>query len=1284
MEVTAPVSTPVGSTLVPLTEPPFKRRPGLLPERSAQLVVTPHPLTTHGQTSVAVLMQDGETLLAVLQRHGVTDAWIVEVGGLRVPALMWGRTRVHHAQVIECRPVVQKDVIKIIAFAALAYFTIGAGGFAAGALGGSTWGIGQFAASMLGAVAFAAGAMVINRLLPPPKRGGMDLSANTTEPTYSLSGGRNQMRTWQPMSLVLGQPYCVPDLAGQPWTYFAGEDQYLVQQFHAGINCHSVANVRIGQTGIEDYQDITLRAYNLPGNTYATGLPANSVDTIAGGLLDAPTGTGPWVQRTTSVNTLQIGIDIEGNIFGVNSSSGAYESRTVLLEVQYAVAGSGNWVNLDTGATYRASRQVPGFGWVITGTGDSTESVWGPTMVTEWYDVPYAVGTASLTNASTKPLRTQFKIDVPAGQYDVRLRKITANETSTSAQNAVQWTQLKSFQQDLTSYPGQSILAMTAKASGQLSGAVDELNWIATAKSMLIWTGTAWATATDRTNGLSNPGAQILMLARGIYDEDGNLVAGLGWPDSRIDVEGLKRFMVWCTAKGLTFDALIQDAMSHEDLIGVIAYAGLGTIDWPNGRLGVQWLDDAQPVEGVINMGNIKAQSFSVTYDTNDRADEIEYGYFDRARSNTWNSLRVTAPGVTNPRTTARLSNMGITTEAHAALLARHAMAQNIYMAKSITFEQDLEFLTYRRGTVLALSHDMTQWGYSGRIQQASESGGVVTLTLDDTIPATGPGGASSRYMGLRLVGETQYRVFSIAPFTGSTRTVQLVGAWPAGVALPGANGQPLDALWIYDFKATPGQKVVVAKIEPGDSQAGARVTVVPLPDEFWPYVTSGAYTPPPNISLLDRLPDVTSASVSEILKRQGNTYAADLTVSFELSEHVGTVRVYGAPNGGPLQLMGSTESRQFTWTAALSETWDIELRPFNLLGQVGGKARIRYAVQGLSVPPPDVAQFTIAGDVLGWSAVDVVDLAGYKIRFQYGQNTWWGTAADLHDGLITEMPYTLVNRPAGPVTLLIKAVDTTGNESVNATAILTDLGDPLVDNIVMDWPQHPTWPGTKTRCSVVDGVLKADAVDALYGEATAPFYGADGAEFYSASQSVGMVYEFAVLSAMAGRITLAHSITAAGYVIEYQLDNSSAFFGSDADAFYGDSAALFYESPSAWTVWPGWLDISGAQEVRFRISTQGGPGVETINTLSVRLDVPDVTLTFDDLPIAVGGTRLAVPAGLSSIKNVKLTVQGTAAGGISARYTDKQNLTLGPLVTVHNADGTQVTGLIDAVVQAY
>ncbi len=1217
--------------------------------RQLRLVRTPHPLTTQGQTSLALIMGEHETLATLLQRHDVDASWIVEVGGLQVPHLMWSRTRVKHGQIIECRRTVQKDVVRVVALVALAFYapTLAVSmGFTAG----------TFTAALASAAIMAAGALVINRVLPPTVAARMDMASNTAEPTYSLSGGRNSQRLWQPMALVLGQPYAVFDLASQPYTYFAGEDQYLIQVFHLGVNCHRVSSLKIGQTDLVDYSDVSISARGLSGNVYSTTLPSTNVDSIVGALLDAPASPGAWVTRTSSAGTRRLAVDLEATLYGVNTQNGAWERRDLDLDIQYAVANSNNWVNFPTG-TFRL---------------DSTGAR------------QYApAGKAWLSGSSSKAVRLSIQLDVPSGQYDVRIRKINVNDNSTSAQNQISWMQLRSFQTDPASYPGQALLALNVKASGQLNGAIDELNGVLTAKPMPHWNGSGWVTATDRTNGLSNPGTILLAYIRGFFDENGRLMAGLGWPDSRIDIEGLKRFTLWCTAKSFTFDAFIQDPLSHEDLIDAIAYAGLGTRAWVDGRLGVQWLDPDQPMEGVINMGNMKAQSFSVQYDTNDRADEIEYGYFDRSQGNSWNALRVLAPGVTMPRSTARLSNLGITTEAHAATLARHAMAQNLYMAKAITFEQDLEHLTYGRGTVLALSHDMTQWGYGGRLRGVSVVSGVVTLDLDDAVPASGPGGASSRSIGLRLLGEAQYRIFTVQAFTGTARTVTLVGAWPSGVPLPGASGQVHDALWIYDFRATPGQKVVVSSIEPGDSQSGARVTVVPLPDEFWPYVWTGAYTPPPNRSLLSTRTKITAASVKEVLKRQGNTFYTELTAQFDTEGTPDTVQVWGSSSGGLPQLLGTTMDRSFTWMGGLSETWSIELRPFKGAFP-GNQLSLTYTVQGLSLPPPSISSFTLSGNVLSWTPVEAIDLAGYKIRFNYGNNSWWPTAADLHDGLITESPYTLVNRPAGPATLLIKAVDTTGNESTTAATIITDLGDPLVDNIINSWPQHPTWTGTKTNCAVAAGILVATAIDKFYGNDNQPLYGSESSAFYQVTQSAAMVYEFSLLSDGNGRMTLAHSITAASYTIEYQRDSAAAFYGSDGDYFYGADGSLFYDQPEPWEVWPGQLETIHREEVRFRISTQGGQGVESINTLSANLDVPDVNLTFNDLVISAAGTRLSVPSGLVAIKNVQITVQADGNGGAAARYSDKQNLTLGPLINVLDSTGTPVAGLIDAVVQAY
>jgi hypothetical protein len=73
----------------------------------------------------------------------------------------------------------------------------------------------------------------------------------------------------------------------------------------------------------------------------------------------------------------------------------------------------------------------------------------------------------------------------------------------------------------------------------------------------------------------------------------------------------------------------------------------------------------------------------------------------------------------------------------------------------------------------------------------------------------------------------------------------------------------------------------------------------------------------------------------------------------------------------------------------------------------------------------------------------------------------------------------------AGQITLMIKALDTSGNESVNAAIIVTDLGDPLVDNVLLSWPQAPGWLGTITNGVVLADVLQAAETDSLYGPAS-------------------------------------------------------------------------------------------------------------------------------------------------------------------------------------------------------
>ena len=63
----------------------------------------PARVNSHHGLWLALILNEQETLATLLERHEVDETWIVEVGGLQVPHLMWSRTRVKHGQIIECR-----------------------------------------------------------------------------------------------------------------------------------------------------------------------------------------------------------------------------------------------------------------------------------------------------------------------------------------------------------------------------------------------------------------------------------------------------------------------------------------------------------------------------------------------------------------------------------------------------------------------------------------------------------------------------------------------------------------------------------------------------------------------------------------------------------------------------------------------------------------------------------------------------------------------------------------------------------------------------------------------------------------------------------------------------------------------------------------------------------------------------------------------------------------------------------------------------------------------------
>jgi hypothetical protein len=439
------------------------------------------------------------------------------------------------------------------------------------------------------------------------------------------------------------------------------------------------------------------------------------------------------------------------------------------------------------------------------------------------------------------------------------------------------------------------------------------------------------------------------------------------------------------------------------------------------------------------------------------------------------------------------------------------------------------------------------------------------------------------------------------------------------------------------------------------------------------------------------------SSGTAELLRQNDGTVVSRLRISWpQISNQA--VRLDGrielqyrdATSTGPWAslLVNGDETQVVTSEVLDGASYLVRARARTSLAVGDWGLQQLHTVVGKTAPPANVASLSLAGTTLAWPGVTDVDLAGYRARFNYGVNTDWSVSAALHDGLLTSSPYVLQTVPPGTVTILLRAVDTSGNESLASAYIIINLGNPLVSNVVESTDYRAaSWPGSYSNASLLAGNLAATQSDPFYStNPDAYVFPQDTAAFYSSNYDALSYTSSALtpsLAATGSNLTLAWTLVGDAPAVQYRRTGPAPFFDDAAAFFFGSDAAAFFSGPSAWATWPGSLQVDNNQSYQFLFSTATGPTAGLLSALVASIDVPDKTFRLGSVALAAGGSRLSAAAGyFNVIQNVQLTLQGGSTA-VSLEITDK-SAPLGPSVIARNAAGTGVAATIDALLQGY
>lgn len=1026
-----------------------------------------------------------------------------------------------------------------------------------------------------------------------------------------------------------------------------GKDQVAYTLVDLGMGPYSaISDIQLNDQDIDLFSNVTTEIRL--GQLDQAIIP-DFDDTSTTHVIGARVVKGTPVVRTTTTDTydaLDIVINFPNGLYYSNNSGGL-DALTVNATVE---------LSDDDGAT-----------WVKPSNGDLTFSA-----------------------ATTKAVRRTIRLSslTRGTQYQVRVTNLSDDQTSSRYQDDMYLGEINEVMYDDFTYPRSVLVGVKALATDQMSGGF-RFSCLADTSLVRVWNGTSWSVEFSR-----NPAWVCFdILTQPVYNNALEVVRYDGFDPSRLILSDFYAWAQWCDVlvsdgKGGTearclFDGIFDTQTNMWSAALDVCASARSTLVLRGTRISVIYDHARTNPAQMFTVGNTSVSSFQETYlPMEDRANsiEVEFSNSDEGYIRDKMTVTDTTAGVDTSKKLA-VALRGVVRASQAWREGQNRLAKNKYVQRTAEIGVDIDSLACTVGDLIWVQADVTNWGVGGRAT------GGTTTSIDLDTPATMESGKVYE-IRVRLDDDTlASRIVNNAP--GTTSTLTFDEALPSAVTkyVPWAFGEQNRAIkeFLVTYVARSGdQSALLSLIEYNASIYDTDLGTPAIPTA--------------NLSSTALFAAVTEVVVEErMYLSNSGTVVVDAVVHYTVEDRSkfrsAELLVIDNQTGAIVGTYSTESPSSFLLRNIVDgRTYDISVGTTNLLGArqpLAQWATTATPIVGKTALPQNVPWFLIDGNTLTWGTVTDIDIDGYVIRWQSGSSTSWGDAVPLHEGVITTSPYPMLSRPSGQVSLLIKAVDTSGNESATPARILVDFGDAIVENVIWTYNYYATgFGGTLTNCTVdgVTGDIIADqaASPAMWSSDLSNMWTADGAAMWVAATYLAMVYQSSPLlipdSVVGENLTLQYTCAGSAVSVKYQRDGYAPMWDLDVNPMWSADGDAMWET-EAFRPWPGSVSAEACYYT-FLIEIGAGSVRGEVSAMAARIDVPDISETLSDVVISAVGTRLPILNSYRAITAVNLTLQADGGTAQSVRVEDKDS-ELGPLVMCLDA-GTPTSGMVDAIIQGY